>query len=281
MARAIGQWIAALTLASVQPSWLTAERPAAGGRSLTWQICRLGLLRIPRSALPAEVEQAIQEAWPTTGGRLHSQRYVCGQVLYNCPVLVEVLAEACGSRSAVQLALHFGFSVSQCLFLSAFPALSVVAGLSLTPVAIAGARQAGGSMAPCAVWTYNCRHGHVGLGAVRLLDKELVLQLLRFRLPRHCAGQRRPPVDALGARGRRQGHVRDRFRDVGVPFCMLARASPLAAGSSAVSNSRNLQQRGKLGARQSVFLLLLPLRLCPQAQLGTRRRRPRGGPCEH
>ena len=87
LARAIGQWIAALTLAAVQPTWLPSERPASGGRSLTWQICRLGLLRVAMTALPAEVNEAIREAWPATGDQSHNS--VCGQVLYNCPVLVE------------------------------------------------------------------------------------------------------------------------------------------------------------------------------------------------
>jgi hypothetical protein len=95
LTRAIGQWIAALTLAAVAPTWLPADQPASGGKSITWQICRLGLLRIPTSALPTAVQEAIWQ-WPATVGRDQqvSQTHVCGQVLYNCPVLVQACPEA-------------------------------------------------------------------------------------------------------------------------------------------------------------------------------------------
>ena len=91
---AIGQWIAALTLAAVAASWLPADQPASGGRSITWQICRLDLLWIPMSALPAAVQEAIRQ-WSVGDNRCHqvSQTHVCGQVLYNCPVLVQACPE--------------------------------------------------------------------------------------------------------------------------------------------------------------------------------------------
>ena len=64
--RPFGRQAGARRLA-VQRSWLTGDRPAFGGRSLTCQICCCGLLRIHRAVLPAEVEQGIREAWPATG----------------------------------------------------------------------------------------------------------------------------------------------------------------------------------------------------------------------
>jgi hypothetical protein len=113
MTGATGAWIAALNLAAVAASWLPADQPASGGRSITWQICHLDLLWIPMSALPTAMQEAIGQ-WSVGDNRCHqvSQVHVCGQVLYNW----SVLARACPETNLYELSHSCCVCVVKMLF---------------------------------------------------------------------------------------------------------------------------------------------------------------------